>query len=97
MYTLVRSQILFNISCGLRHSWLSSIDKQKIAQYKENFYFNLSTHTTLRECSVDLSVEGVIDKKILSKKEVKAKKVKLVLVKLSAIPKALIVRVSEAK
>lgn len=34
MYTLVRSQIQHvpsHLSCGLRHSWLSSIEKQKIA------------------------------------------------------------------
>lgn len=73
--TLFRSQILHvpsHISCGLRHSWLSSIEKQKIAWYQENFY--LSTHTTLRECSVDLNVGGVINKNPQVKRKWKQKK-----------------------
>lgn len=70
-----------HVSCGLRHSWLFSIEKQKIAWYQENFY--LPTHTTLRECSIDLSVgwgggaRGVINKSPQVKRKWKQKKKKL--------------------
>lgn len=72
----VRSASLHFFSCGLRLSWLFSIEKLKIASY-ENIDLRIYTCNT-RGCSADLAQESDQYKS----RKTKEVKVKLVLVKL---------------